>query len=77
MKGFNSDLIHFQQLHDYLKELDSEELKGWMYQIEANNPWFTQENVKLALAGIIELLEPVALKNWSYYGRKYSCCRFS
>ena len=64
MKGSPTDLQTFALLHDYLKNIDSEEFNEWIYRAEANNPWFTAENVKSALNGIIELLEPVALENF-------------
>ena len=64
MKGLHTDLQTFALLHDYLKNIDSEELNEWIYRAEANNPWFTAENVKSALDGIIELLEPTALEKF-------------
>jgi hypothetical protein len=64
MKGFNPDLHHFQYLYNHLKDLDSEELTTWINGAKANNPWFTAENVKLALDGIITLLEPESLKKF-------------
>ena len=62
MKGLYTDLQTFDYLHDYLKKIDSEELNDWIYRAEANNPWFTAENVKSAVTGIIELLEPQRLE---------------
>lgn len=64
MKGLHTDLQSFIHLHDYLKNIDSGELNEWIYRAEANNPWFTIENVKSALDGIIELLEPMALERF-------------
>ena len=64
MKGLHTDLQAFVHLHDYLKNIDSEELNEWIYKAEANNPWFTAENVKSALDGIIELVEPNALEKF-------------
>ncbi len=62
MKGLYTDLQTFAHLHNYLQKIDSEELNDWIYRAEANNPWFTAENVKSALTGIIELLEPQRLE---------------
>jgi len=64
MKGLHTDLQPFVQLHDYLRKIDPEELNEWIYRAEANNPWFTAENVKSALEGIVELLEPHALEKF-------------
>lgn len=64
MKGLHTDLQTFALLHDYLQKIDSEELNEWIYRTEANNPWFTAENVKSALQGIIEILEPKALETF-------------
>lgn len=64
MKGLHTDLQSFIQLHDYLQNIDSEELNEWIYKAEANNPWFTAQNVKSALDGIIEILEPEALEKF-------------
>lgn len=61
MKGLLTDLQTFIQLHDFLKSMDSLELNEWIYRTEANNPWFTAENVKSSIAGIVELMEPKAL----------------
>ena len=64
MKGLHTDLQTFALLHDYLKNIQSDELNEWIYRAEANNPWFTDENVKSALDGIVDLLEPVALEKF-------------
>jgi hypothetical protein len=64
MKGLHTDLQTFALLHDYLKNIHSDELNEWAYRAEANNPWFTTENVKSALDGIVDLLKPVALENF-------------
>ncbi|WP_018343821.1 acyl-CoA reductase [Cytophaga aurantiaca] len=64
MKGLHTDLQTFASLHDYLKNIHSEELNEWIYRAEANNPWFTAENVKSAIDGIIDLIEPVALEKF-------------
>ncbi len=64
MKGLHTDLQTFALLHDYLRNIDSEELNEWIYRAEANNPWFTAENVKYALEGIIEIIEPKALEKF-------------
>ncbi len=66
MKGLHTDLQSFVQLHDYLQNIDSEELNEWIYEAEANNPWFTAQNVKSALDGIIEILEPKALEKFFF-----------
>lgn len=64
MKGLDTDIQHFNQLYTYLKNVGSEELMEWAYRAEANNPWFTAENVKLALEGICTLLEPKAIETF-------------
>lgn len=64
MKGLLTDLQSFAQLHDYLININSKELNEWLYRTEANNPWFTTENVKSALSGIIDLLDPTALEKF-------------
>jgi hypothetical protein len=64
MKSLHTDLQTFVQLHDYLKNIENEELNEWLYSAEANNPWFTLENVKSALLGIIDLIEPNRLEKF-------------
>jgi hypothetical protein len=64
MKGLYTDLQTFASLHDYLKNIHPDELNEWVYRAEANNPWFTVENVKSALDGIVDLLEPLALEKF-------------
>lgn len=62
MKGLHTDLQTFALLHDYLKNIHSDELNEWAYRAEANNPWFTAESVKSALTGILDLIEPKNLE---------------
>lgn len=64
MKGLHTDIQTFALLHNYLKNIHSDELNEWIYRAEANNPWFTAENVKSALDGIIELIEPTELEKF-------------
>lgn len=64
MKGLPTDLQTFALLHDYLKNIHSDELNEWIYRAEANNPWFTAENVKSALNGIIDLTAPAGLEKF-------------
>ena len=51
-----------------LAKLDEGQLNEWTARIYANNPWFTPENVKLAIDGWVHMLQPNAVKEWlSHY----------
>ncbi|MBK8700385.1 MAG: acyl-CoA reductase [Saprospiraceae bacterium] len=52
-------------LWDFLQNLEEEETLEMMDQAYAENPWFTRDNIRLALEGIRdEFLEPGKLNQW-------------
>lgn len=55
----------FAKLSDYLKNQDEDELKLWYANAQSLNPWFTEENVKLALGGTITYCNKENLNNWT------------
>lgn len=52
------------QLGKKIEALDESQLNDWSYKIYANNPWFTKENIKLALDGWVHMLNPHAVEEW-------------
>jgi hypothetical protein len=47
-----------------IETLEESQLNDWSYKIYANNPWFTKENIKLALEGWAYMLQPEAVNDW-------------
>ena len=61
----------FSQLGDRLRGLPQEELKNWLSEAWSRNKWFDEENIRLALAGIISFLNEKDLQKWiSNYSEK-------
>jgi hypothetical protein len=52
-------------LGDQLNHLSASELEELTHRAQAENPWFTPDNVQLALAGVAHLLAPVPLAQWA------------
>ncbi len=47
-----------------IEALDENQLNDWSHKIYTNNPWFTKENIKLALEGWVHMLNPNAVTEW-------------
>ncbi|MCR6640821.1 MAG: acyl-CoA reductase [Sporocytophaga sp.] len=62
--GLSKRADAFASLGKYLNNLSDNELDIWARQVENNNSWFTNANVKQALNGIIALLDEKKLKQW-------------
>jgi hypothetical protein len=48
----------------YLSTIDVNELEGLIGRARALNPWFTPENMRLGVAGLIRYLDKEALEKW-------------
>ena len=59
-----NNLKYFIALGKYLQHLSSIETDELFYKAANENPWFTKENVELALKGIIQLLNENDLTKW-------------
>ena len=58
----------FVQLGEYLKSLPEEKFKTFAESIRIENPWFTIENLRMAVSGIIKFLNEKNLREWlSFY----------
>ncbi len=54
----------FGQLGEYISILSQDELGDLVPKVIRENPWFTRENVAMALQGISKLLNKEALRQW-------------
>lgn len=54
----------FSELSKDLRQLSNEDLQQLVWQAQANNYWFSPENVELALNTIIHYLNPESLTKW-------------
>jgi len=54
----------FSKLGNELQNLSSEEYNRWQKEAEMYNKWFTSINVRLALDGIIYMLQKPQLEKW-------------
>lgn len=57
-------LAAFEKLKNYLSAIDEGELESLVTQARNENAWFTQESIKLALAGVKTYLNPTDLEKW-------------
>ncbi len=55
----------FSQLGTKIRELREAEFQALALRARNENPWFTAENIKLALKGITQFLEKEALTAWT------------
>jgi len=64
---FNLDhrILAFISLGEYLGGLSPEEFDKLAGKAIAENGWFTQDSIRLALEGVQKLLDPIALKSWA------------
>jgi len=54
----------FVQVGEYIKTLPEEKFKTLAESIRIENPWFTVENLRMAVSGIIKLLDEKKLRRW-------------
>ena len=54
----------FSLLGQTLKNIDDTEFQTLAEQAAHENPWFTKENVRMAIEGIIKLLQKERLEQW-------------
>src|SRR5690349_23496503 len=54
----------FQKLGNYINSIDSVSLSGIIEKVRNENPWFTEDNVKLSLEGIAKYLNNQNLTKW-------------
>lgn len=47
-----------------IEAIEDNQLNDWQHKVYANNPWFTPENIKLALAGWTSMLTEKAIQDW-------------
>ena len=55
----------FSRLGDHIKTLQTDEFNALMDAIAYQNPWFTTENVRMALQGVSKLLNKEGLTQWA------------
>lgn len=55
----------FSKLGDYLKNQSEDDLKLWCANAQSLNNWFTENNIKLALDGVINYCDEENLKKWT------------
>ncbi len=55
----------FEVLGRLLEDLTREEFQSLAENVRNENPWFTEENVRLAIAGVRKLLLPDDLRRWA------------
>lgn len=55
----------FSKLGDKIKHVSTTELDEILLNIKNQNPWFTEENTKLALIGITNFLTKTNLEKWT------------
>lgn len=60
----NERINAFTLLGDYILNLTDLEFKSIALQAKSQNPWFTEENVRLALDGIASFLQAKKLNTW-------------
>jgi len=54
----------FHTLGSYLKYLNNDDFQTLAWHAASKNPWFTQENVRMAVDSILSLLEISKLEEW-------------
>ena len=54
----------FVQLGEYIKNLPEEKFKSLAESIRLENPWFTEDSVRMAVSGILIYLDEKNLWNW-------------
>lgn len=62
---FNRRLKSFLELKVKLQNIPGTELNAVIEKAKIKNPWFTGDNIKFALAGIISMLSEDKLQHWT------------
>jgi len=52
------------ELGKKIEAMEEDQLNDWSSKVYANNPWFTKENVKLALDGWVHMLRADSVNEW-------------
>lgn len=55
----------FSKLGSKLNQVSDSEFQEILGNVKNQNPWFTEENIKLAISGITKLLEKTNLEKWT------------
>ncbi len=58
-------IIAFQSLGVALNNLSNDAFQSLVDRARQENPWFTEESVRMAVRGNVKLLRPDALKHWT------------
>ena len=56
----------FIELGKQLQKLSPEDIQVWARMASSRNPWFDEQNVSAAIAGVIRLLDEQYLREWLY-----------
>ncbi|HYI78005.1 MAG TPA: acyl-CoA reductase [Chryseolinea sp.] len=54
----------FVQLGEFIKSLPDEKFKTLAESIRIENPWFTEENLRMTVSGILQFLDEKNLREW-------------
>jgi hypothetical protein len=54
----------FVHLGEYIKNLPEEKFKTLAERARIENPWFTEENLRMAVSGVLNFLDEKNLKTW-------------
>lgn len=54
----------FHELGEFLKELPEDEFQTLTLDTKNENPWFTEENLRMSFKGLIKLLDKKELTQW-------------
>lgn len=57
-------VIAFHKLGQFLNNMSDDEFQTLALNIRNENPWFTEQNVRLAMRGILAFLNEETLRNW-------------
>jgi hypothetical protein len=58
-------ILAFHQLGSHLRQLSEEAFETLHESVRQENPWFTKDNVRMALRGIEQFLQEDQLKKWT------------
>ncbi|HYF69424.1 MAG TPA: acyl-CoA reductase [Ohtaekwangia sp.] len=57
-------VIAFHKLGQFLNNMSDDEFQTLALNVKNENPWFTEQNVRLALNGILDFLNEDKLRDW-------------
>ncbi|MBL0743823.1 acyl-CoA reductase [Chryseolinea lacunae] len=58
-------IVAFGELGRFLGNLDEETLQSLALSARNENPWFTEESIRMAVSGITKFLTPESLRQWT------------